>query len=327
MREIERLLACLVLSRTGSYRSATREIGQSFKALSGKVAELESKLGFPVFHKTRNGVVVTTEGEAVIAAAAEIENGLQRLRQLAKSLLNSNQSEVIIGASAGIGMYWIMPRIVEFHKKFPLVRLRVVANDQAIGSRRAGIDISLQYDEPSSPETVRVKVAKVHLVLCASDKYLSVHGTPRVPGDLAGHRFVFLNPGWFDQKALIEVNAGRALPASQILEVGGTAEYFLAVEHGAGIGLVPTFIFAADSTLRVIDVEVHYSIDFWMCYAADARLNPRLNETIKWLIELFEPRFNPWFRREFIHPAEFPALIARLGIRDALERHRFSHSA
>ena len=42
-----------------------------------------------------------------------------------------------------------------------------------------------------------------------------------------------------------------------------------------------------------------------------------------WLIGLFDPKLNPWFRRSFVHPREFPELIDKLGIGEAIAKLRF----
>lgn len=318
-------MTALVLSRTGSYRSAVRETGQSFKTLSKRIAALEERLGFPLFHTTRNGLVVTAEGMTVIAQAERIAEGVDHLRGIADRAIESGTSQFTISTTSGSGAYWVMPRIAEFHAAHPDIHLRIVTGKQTEATTQPEADISLQYREPTAPDVMRQKLARVHFVLCASEEYLATNGVPTTAEELAGHQFVFLEPALFAQRKLVEAFLQRSLPPVQTVEVSHAAYLFLAIEHGGGIGFTPTFILAAERRMKVIEVDLHQPIDLWICYAENARQNPRLSLTIDWLIQLFEPRSNPWFRSDFINPREFPAQIEKLGSQNTVNKHRFNN--
>ena len=326
MREFDGIMAALSLSRAGSYRAAARETGQSFKTLNKRIQSLEEELGYPIFRTKRNGLTLTNEGVSVIAEAERIEKGITRLRRMAKDSLGVAVSEFTIATSVGAGTYWVMPSVASFQAKNPMIHLRFVGNNRHDSNAFGTADISIQFNEPVDPDIVRKKLARVHFILCASEEYVELNGLPSNLNDLDDHRFVLVEPGWFSQRDLIEAYIKRPLKPQNRVEVPHAAFHFLAVEHGVGIGMIPTFVMATSTRMRMLDIEIHASVDMWICYASEARQNPRLSLTIDWLIDLFEPRTNPWFRREFIHPRVFPELIDKMGLKEKLRRHKFERA-
>ena len=82
---------------------------------------------------------------------------------------------------------WIVPRLPEFLEAYPSISLEIISGDFMAGADAEGFDASLHVgDIPSSSLTVR-KLAPVRYVVCASSKYLSAHGVPERPADLAHH--------------------------------------------------------------------------------------------------------------------------------------------
>jgi hypothetical protein len=75
-----------------------------------------------------------------------------------------------------------------------------------------------------------------------------------------------------------------------------------------GIGGLPTYIAALGSDLVPIDIGVQHQVDIWMTYHPDARGVGRVSFFMDWLKTLFDPKRNPWFADEFIHPRELAGI-------------------
>jgi hypothetical protein len=45
-----------------------------------------------------------------------------------------------------------------------------------------------------------------------------------------------------------------------------------------------------------------------LTYRADAKRAARIQQTIEWVMQIYDPRYFPWFRDEFIHPSRFADL-------------------
>jgi DNA-binding transcriptional LysR family regulator len=80
-----------------------------------------------------------------------------------------------------------------------------------------------------------------------------------------------------------------------------TAHYW-AVAKGAGIGMLPTYLWAIGARVEPVEIGLDTQYDIWMVYHPDSRKIGRIGATIDWLKTLFDPKTFPWFRDEFIPP-------------------------
>lgn len=80
-----------------------------------------------------------------------------------------------------------------------------------------------------------------------------------------------------------------------------TAHYW-AVAKGAGLGMLPTYLWAIGARVEPVDIGLQTQFDIWLTYHASMRKAPRIAATIDWLKSTFDPKTFPWFRDEFIPP-------------------------
>lgn len=310
LRNLEAISAILALSRTGSFRAAMRETGQGFRTLSNSVALFEQQLGFPIFRRTANGLIPTTEGKAVLTEIALVEDNLNRLERLATQSLSATPSEFVIGVSEGIATFWLMPRIPAFEAANPTVRLRLDTSDAVADPRNVAADVYIQFHDTVVQTMKRAKIGTIHLILCASEAYIAQHGNPRSIAELAEHRFILQVGSSISHAVFLEDKLKQSLPYSRMTTLTSSSGNYLTIERGAGIGFLPTFVLAATSTIKPVRIGLHHSVDFWLAYHEGGRKNPRLNETLEWLLRQFHPKTNPWFRHEFIDMNTIEHMIA-----------------
>ena len=80
-----------------------------------------------------------------------------------------------------------------------------------------------------------------------------------------------------------------------------TAHYW-AVAKGAGLGMLPTYLWAIGARVEPVDIGLQTQFDIWLTYHPSTRNTPRIAATIDWLKSTFDPKTFPWFRDEFIPP-------------------------
>jgi len=98
-------------------------------------------------------------------------------------------------------------------------------------------------------------------------------------------------------------------PGKQIvLRNNVSSAHVSAILNGAGIGALPTYIQAISIDLIPLPIDVSSWADIWLTYRADAKRTARIQQTIEWVMQLYDPRRYPWFRDELIHPDRFAAL-------------------
>jgi DNA-binding transcriptional LysR family regulator len=83
---IEQLRTLLAVAESGNFSAAARKLGRVQAAVSQSVDRLEAQLGLRLFDRTGRIPQLTAHGEAVVAAAAKVEDGVGALDELVSSL-------------------------------------------------------------------------------------------------------------------------------------------------------------------------------------------------------------------------------------------------
>ena len=69
----------VTVAKHGSISRAAQELFVSQPYLSSMIKKLEEELGFPIFHRSRNGISLTATGQAFISSACRILLELHKL--------------------------------------------------------------------------------------------------------------------------------------------------------------------------------------------------------------------------------------------------------
>lgn len=83
---IEQLRTLRAVAAAGSFSAAARKLGRVQAAVSQSIDRLEAQLGLRLFDRSGRVPRLTQHGEAVVAAAAQIEGGVEALDELVASL-------------------------------------------------------------------------------------------------------------------------------------------------------------------------------------------------------------------------------------------------
>jgi DNA-binding transcriptional LysR family regulator len=309
----------LQIARAGSFRGAMRTTGLGFRTLDRRVLFLESRLGFSILHRTQDGVVLTSEGQQVLEGAEQIETILTRIQRLGKTQTGAAEGEVMLATTEGMGTFWISPQIKTFSARNPNIAIRLHPSMSVANMRRFEIDLAIQVLEPVLPEIKRVRLARLHLILAAAPSYIAKHGKPNKASDLKDHTFVFHSNPQFSDLSRIEQAVGKKLEQSQYLVLRNSSAHYMAIENGLGIGYIPSYTFGLGTKVLPVALQVRYEMDVWLCFHEDARNTPRISCVIDWLNSIFDPRLFPWFRRDFIAPKDFDAIIDGNGTREIVQ--------
>src|SRR3954463_4087254 len=83
---IEQLRTLRAVAEAGSFSAAARKLGRVQAAVSQSIDRLEAQLGLRLVDRTGRGPGRAARGEAVVEAAAKIEEGVGVLDELVASL-------------------------------------------------------------------------------------------------------------------------------------------------------------------------------------------------------------------------------------------------
>jgi DNA-binding transcriptional LysR family regulator len=188
MNRIEDLQAFVAVVDSGGLTAAARQLGRSLQSISRSLAALEREVGVELVHRTTRRSNPTDAGlgfhRRVSAALAEIEAArleTANLRAEATGLLR-------IAASSVFAPIYIVPALPEFLAAHPKIEVDLDLSDGFVDLVDGGYDLAIRIGElPDSSLKARL-LANSRRVVFASPCYLSRHGRPKRPEDLARYQ-------------------------------------------------------------------------------------------------------------------------------------------
>jgi DNA-binding transcriptional LysR family regulator len=247
--------AFLAAAECGSITRAAGELYVSQPALSQTIRQLEAALHCALFRRTPKGVILTAEGRALLPFARE---GIARLRhgeRSVRALTSLEDGEIAIGASDMTLEFFLLPRLEQFHRLYPGVRVSITNGPTPETLRRleAGtIDFGVVSEPADFPGAIPLRAIEDIFIAHPDD-------APECPlslPELAARPLVLLEKGTSTRRyidAFLAENGVRPAPAFELATSSLIVQF---ARRGLGVGcVVRDFAEAALSEGAVVQVE------------------------------------------------------------------------
>jgi len=150
--------------------------------VSHRIARLEQALSLRLFERLTRRIRLTEEGERVFA----ILQGA--MGQLSDALEPSPQARVsgpvALYARPSVAQCWLVPRLAEFHQRYPDIALDVRVGNDAVDFRTQNIDLALLYAHGEFPGLVSHALMSETIAPVCSPRYAALHGLQGAPHNL-----------------------------------------------------------------------------------------------------------------------------------------------
>lgn len=244
-----------VLARQGSYTAAAQRLGISKAAMSQRIAELERAAGVPLVLRTTRSVRLTEAGQQLVDATHEAYEQIERSFAGVKDMAGAPRGLVRVTAPVALGRQQIVPRLGEFLRRHPEVRVELDLSDRLVPLAQEGFDLAIRHTA-AAPEThVAWVLCETRSWLVASRAYLRRRGTPQTPEALAEHEcLTYLRPGEAPSWSFVAEGARRGearrvtVPVRGPFSANNSEVLREAVLDGLGLAVLPDF--SAQSALR-----------------------------------------------------------------------------
>lgn len=243
------------VAEAGSFTEGARRLGMSQPALSRQISSLEDQIGAKLFHRHARGLALTHEGEQLSEAAAETHDRVERTRQTIEQSIGRATGEIRLTTTISFGSTWVARAIADFMPLFPEINIALMLSDEDLDLARREADIAIRFAPPTQQGMVSKRLDAVRYRLCASPDYLEKNGHPGSAADLSAHRIIaFGEPAPGPIRGVnwsLEVgNTGP--PRSPALTVNSIYGLAQAVENGAGIAALPSYLIRSSRNMQVI---------------------------------------------------------------------------
>ena len=111
---------------TGNFTKSGERMGYTQPGVSHILKAMESEFGFPLFVRTKQGVVPTHNAEAILPLVRQLLAVNEQLEQTVSSLNGLTKGHLTIASFASIGRSWLPTVIHTYQQKFPGIEIELL---------------------------------------------------------------------------------------------------------------------------------------------------------------------------------------------------------
>lgn len=236
-----------VLAQQGSYTAAAARLGVSKAAMSQHIAELERAAAVPLVQRTTRSVRLTEAGQRLVDdTRAQFEHISQSFAQM-RDMAGDPRGLLRVTAPVAFARQQLVPRLTNFLRDYPEVRLELDMSDRLSALATEGFDLAIRHTATPPDTHVAWALCPTRSVLVASRAYLHRRGTPLRPEDLTQHSCLHYprapdTPAWtFESTRPKRLPERVTVPISGPLSANNSEALRDAAANGLGIALLPDF--------------------------------------------------------------------------------------
>jgi DNA-binding transcriptional LysR family regulator len=173
---------------TGSFTRAAEDLDLSRAVVSKYLSRLEDRLGVRLLHRTTRRLSLTEAGAELFAAS---RGALERITEAEESITRMQREPrgtLKVNAPMSFGILELAPALPDFLRRHPDINVDLRMDDRVVDLVEEGFDVGLRLTAKLSSSTLVAKrLGACRQWVCASPEYLTEHGEPETPEDLAAH--------------------------------------------------------------------------------------------------------------------------------------------
>ena len=233
------------VAKCGSLTRAAEELYISQPAVSQSIKQLENQLGVSLFKRTHRGMELSENGGKLIFK--EVERALELFNQAENRIEQTKQDAtgtIRIGASDTIFEYFLADKIVDYHKKFPAVKIELMADftpdtieklkakscDVAFVNLPIEVDAELHLEE---------NCARLNDIFIVGNGYAELCGGMVALEKLKKYPLIVMDKNTVARRSLESFLRSVGVEVSPAIEVGSWDLMKRLVARGMGVGVIP----------------------------------------------------------------------------------------
>lgn len=180
----------------GEFRTLTRaaqHLNLTPSALSHQLADLERRIGAPLFERAGRRLIPTRLGELLSAQSRTALTGVENVERLVAEATAGRQSCLRLAADCYTSFAWLPPVMDSFRAAHPSVDVQIVpdAIANALHALTSGtIDLSVMSMPVNDPRIRTVRLVDDELMLVVSSRHRLAKQSAVDPVELRGERFL-----------------------------------------------------------------------------------------------------------------------------------------
>ncbi|MBQ7370110.1 MAG: LysR family transcriptional regulator [Clostridia bacterium] len=245
MANLELYRVFYTVAKCGSLTKAAEQLYISQPAVSQSIKQLENQLGVSLFNRNHKGMELSAQGGKLIFA--RVEEAL-RLFDESEALLTqmktSATGNIRIGASDTIFEYFLADKIVEFHEKFPAIKIELISGitPETIDDLKtekcdvAFVNLPIEVDEDL---ILKGNCMRLNDVFVAGEKFKELSEKTQPISALKGYPLIMLDEKTVARRSLDHYLKNLGVTLTPSIEIESWDLMKRLATRGMGIGVIP----------------------------------------------------------------------------------------
>lgn len=278
----------LAVAKKLSFAEAAKALQISYSTLARRIELFEKQLGATLFIRQHGLLSLTTEGQAVLAAAGKMSATTATLERELKGIDKRMEGNINVTMTQSLLCSLVLPLMPDFRRKHPHIHVNIDTSREFRDIIKGEADIAIrltdnhEYKVPDNLLGVRLPSVSVHAY--AAKKLAAQVNKGKPP---AGTGLI----GW-DKR----INFGKLAAHFGLNDwplactIDDTGAQLQAVKDGIGLGILPCYL--GDATAEVArvctDVAPLPALDAWVVAHPDMRNVEKIRAFMKFVAYCFE---------------------------------------
>jgi len=264
-----------------SFTRAAIELCVTQAAVSHQVKSLEAQLNVTLFKRLPRGLMLTSEGESLLPV---LRDAFDRIALTLDQFEGGHYREVLtVGAVGTFAVGWLLPRLADFHSRYPLIDLRLSTHNNRVDVAAEGLDYAIRFGAGAWHGTDACPLLEAPLtVLCVPQ----IAEQLRSPADVLKHTLLRSYRAdewnlWFQAAGL---PSDTRMPRSVVFD--SSLAMMEAALQGTGVALAPALMFSRQLENDVIRQPFEVGIttgSYWLTRLQSRAETPAMVAFKGWL--------------------------------------------
>jgi len=290
MFKLDELKVFIATAEAGSFVGAANQLEVAPSVISKSIRKLETKLNTTLFNRTTRKILITSEGEWLLAQAAQTMESLETIRARFIDDGVEPEGRLTIDAATPIALHAIAPVISKFTALYPKIDISIESNESIVNLIARRVDVAIRIGELKDSTLKAKKIGGTQRALYASPGYIAQYGEPLSAHELVQHKCLgFTNPKSLNTwplestdgepvsiKSHLQANSGETLKQLAIFDNGIVCVSEFTVQHELNRGELVRIL--ADQTKP-------HSIPIYAVYYSERAVGPHIRLFLDFLKE------------------------------------------
>lgn len=279
---------------TQSFARAAESLGMAPASVTMSVQKLESELSLHLLNRSTRSLSLTDDGAAYFEVCRRVLTELDETEATFNDVTRRPHGRLRIDMAPAIAYRIVIPRLNEFHRRYPDIKLVMGVGDRQTDLVQEGIDCAIRVGELHDSSLIARRLGYFDFVICGAAHYFENHPFPETAEDLQNHKVVkyFSTMTGRPKEWSLNVNGVITEIKSQEVIAVNDADAFLACAlRGLGLVMISRFLampyLEKGELVEVMQPFTPKPLPVSVVYPGNRHLSPKVRAYADWVKEVF----------------------------------------